>query len=117
MICLLVHDVGDSTRLITSNANQTVKLWNVVTGTQLFSFNFESLAREMDLAEGHNLAVITTYPFMEFPSIIHIKRIEKDLSKCKQKKCLLFCSINLYNAFFHDWIMLLWMHFVNVFYF
>lgn len=83
MIFLLVHDVGDSTRLIMRNANQTVKLWNVVIGTQLFSFNFESLARAMDLAEGDKLAVITTDPFMEFPSAIHIKRIEKDLSKRK----------------------------------
>ena len=83
MIFLLVHDVGDSTCLITSSVDQTIKLWNVVTGTQLFSFNFESLAREMDLVEGDKLALITTDPFMEFPSTIHIKRIEKDLSKCK----------------------------------
>ena len=83
MIFLLVHDVGDSTRLITSSADQSVKLWNVVTGTQLFSFNFESLAREMDLAEGDKLALITTYLFMESPSAIHIKCIEKDLSKRK----------------------------------
>ena len=81
MIFLLVHDVGDSTRLIMSSADQTLKLWNVVTGTQLFSFNFESLARAMDLAEGDKLAVITTDLFMEFPSSIHIKRIDKDLSK------------------------------------
>ena len=83
MIFLLVHDVGDSTHLIMSSADQTIKLWNVVTGTQLFYFNFESLARAMDLAEGNKLDVITIDPFMEFPSAIHIKRIEKDLSKCK----------------------------------
>ena len=83
MIFLLVHDVGDSTRLITSNVDQIVKLWNVVIGTQLFSFNFESLARAMDLAEGDKLAIITTDLFMEFPSSIHIKRIDKDLSKRK----------------------------------
>ena len=83
MIFLLVHDVGDSTHLITSSANQTVKLWNVVTGTQLFSFNFESLARAMDLTEGDKPAVITTDPFIEFPSAIHIKCIEKDLLKRK----------------------------------
>ena len=83
MIFLLVHDVGDSTRLIISSVDQIVKLWNVVIGTQLFSFNFESLARAMDLAEGDKLAVITTDLFMEFPSVINIKRIEKDLSKHK----------------------------------
>jgi len=71
----------DSTRLITSSADQTAKLWNVETGTQLFSFNFESPARAVDLAIGDKLVVITTDPFMELPSAIHIKRIEKDLSK------------------------------------
>lgn len=71
----------NSTRLITSSADQTVKLWNVETGTQLFSFNFESPARAVDFAEGDKLVVITTDPFMELPSAIHIKRIEKDLSK------------------------------------
>lgn len=71
----------DSTRLITSSADQTAKLWNVETGAQLFSFNFESPARAVDLAIGDKLVVITTDPFMELPSAIHIKRIEKDLSK------------------------------------
>ena len=79
----MVDDVEDSTRLIMSSAYQTVKLWNVVTWTQLFSFNFESPAREVDLAEGEKIVVITTYPFMEFPLVIHIKRIEKDLLKRK----------------------------------
>ena len=83
MIFLLVHDVGDSTCLIMSSADHTVKLWNVVKGTQLFSFNFESLARAMELTEGDRLVVITTDPFMDFPSTIHIKCIEKDLSKRK----------------------------------
>ena len=80
MIFLLVH-VGDSTRLITSSADRTVKLWNVETGTQLFSFNFESPARAVDHVEGDKLDVITTNPFMEFHSVIHIKCIEKDISK------------------------------------
>ena len=75
----MVHDVGDSTRLIASSEDQTVKLWNVETGTQLFSFNFESPARAVDLAEGEKLVVITIDPFMDFPSAIHIKHIEKDI--------------------------------------
>ena len=83
MIFLMVHDVGDSTCLITSSADQTVKLWNVETRTQLFSFNFESPARAVDLAEGEKLDVITTYPFMDFPSAIYIKCIEKDPLKHK----------------------------------
>ena len=83
MIFLLVHDVGDSTCLIMTSGDQTIKLWNVEIGTQLFYFNFESPARAVDLAEGGKLVVITIDPFMEFPLTIHIKCIEKDLSKHK----------------------------------
>ncbi|KAK3006326.1 hypothetical protein RJ639_015935 [Escallonia herrerae] len=46
----------DSTRLITGSADQTAKLWDVQTGTQLFSFNFDSPARAVDLSVGDKLA-------------------------------------------------------------
>ncbi|KAH9299278.1 hypothetical protein KI387_030960 [Taxus chinensis] len=71
----------DSTRLITGSADQSVKLWNVEDGTQLFSFKFDSPARSVDFSEGDKLALITTDPFMELKSAIHVKRIEKDLSR------------------------------------
>ena len=48
-----------------------------------FLLTLNPTARAMDLAEGDKIVVITTYPFMEFPLAIHIKRIEKDLSKRK----------------------------------
>lgn len=69
---------GDSTRLITGSADQTAKLWDVQTGTQLFSFNFDSPARAVDFAVGDKLAVITTDPFMELASAIHVKTISRD---------------------------------------
>lgn len=72
---------GDSLRLITGSADQTAKLWNVQTGAQLYSFNFDSPARAVDFAVGDKLAVITTDPFMELPSAIHVKRISKDPSE------------------------------------
>ncbi|KAJ1400884.1 WD40/YVTN repeat-like-containing domain superfamily [Sesbania bispinosa] len=68
----------DSELLITGSADQTAKLWNVQTGQQLFTFNFDSPARSVDFAVGDNLAVITTDPFMELSSAIHVKRIAKD---------------------------------------
>lgn len=71
---------GDSTRLITGSADQTAKLWDVKTGTQLFSFNFKSPARAVDFSVGDKLAVITTDPFMGEPSAIHVKSIAGDLS-------------------------------------
>lgn len=73
VICL-----GDSMRLITGSADQSVKLWNVQTGAQLYSFNFDSPARSVDFSVGDKLAVITTDPFMGLPSTIQVKRIARD---------------------------------------
>ncbi|KAL2497536.1 Transducin/WD40 repeat-like superfamily protein [Abeliophyllum distichum] len=70
----------DSTRLITGSADQSAKLWDVQTGSQLFTFNFDSPARSVDFAVGDKLAVITTDPFMGLTSAIHIKRIARDPS-------------------------------------
>ncbi|KAJ7551197.1 hypothetical protein O6H91_06G004400 [Diphasiastrum complanatum] len=71
----------DSTRLITGSADQSAKLWDVETGAQLYSFNFESPARAVDLSVGDKYAVISTDPFMGQTSAIHVKRIDKDRSK------------------------------------
>ncbi|CAN7125132.1 unnamed protein product [Brassica rapa subsp. narinosa] len=68
----------DSLRLITGSADQSAKLWDVKTGQQLFSFKFGSPARSVDFALGDKLAVITTDPFMERTSAIHVKRIAED---------------------------------------
>ncbi|XP_065847973.1 eukaryotic translation initiation factor 3 subunit I-like [Euphorbia lathyris] len=68
----------DSMRLLTGSADQTAKLWDVQTGTQLYSFNFDSPVKSVDLAVGDRLAVITTDPFMELPSAIHVKHIARD---------------------------------------
>ncbi|KAL5972316.1 Eukaryotic translation initiation factor 3 subunit I [Asimina triloba] len=68
----------DSMRLITGSADQSAKLWNVQTGTQLYSFIFDSPARSADFSVGDKLAVITTDPFMEQTSAIHVERITKD---------------------------------------
>lgn len=69
---------GDSTRLITGSADQTAMLWDVQTGTSLFTFNFDSPARAVDFSVGDKLAVITTDPFMGLSSAIHVKRIAAD---------------------------------------
>eukprot|EP00268_Persea_americana_P014415 TRINITY_DN1640_c0_g1_i3.p1 TRINITY_DN1640_c0_g1~~TRINITY_DN1640_c0_g1_i3.p1 ORF type:complete len:329 (-),score=61.80 TRINITY_DN1640_c0_g1_i3:363-1349(-) len=70
----------DSMRLITGSADQSVKLWNVQTGAQLYSFSFDSPARSVDFSVGNKLAVITTDPFMEQTAAIHVKRIAEDPS-------------------------------------
>lgn len=83
MLCL-----GDSRRLITGSADQTAKLWDVQTGNQLFTFEFKSPARSVDLAIGDKLVVITTDPFMGQPSAIQVKRIATDISD--RKFCMMF---------------------------
>ncbi|KAL7156253.1 hypothetical protein ABFS83_03G131500 [Erythranthe nasuta] len=65
----------DSTTLITGSADQTAKIWDVKTGTPLFTFNFDSPARSVDFAVGDKLVVITTDPFMGLSSAIHIKHV------------------------------------------
>ncbi|WVZ21954.1 hypothetical protein V8G54_000498 [Vigna mungo] len=84
-----VCGAGDSGRLITGSADQTAKLWNVQSGQQLFTFNFDSPARSVDFSVGDKLAVITTDPFMELPSAIHVKRIAKDPSEQTGESVLL----------------------------
>ncbi|XP_059280317.1 eukaryotic translation initiation factor 3 subunit I-like [Lycium ferocissimum] len=70
----------DSSRLITGSADQTAMLWDVQTGTQLYTFGFDSPARSVDFSVGEKLAVITTDPFMGLTSAIHVKRISRDPS-------------------------------------
>ncbi|CAH2057746.1 unnamed protein product [Thlaspi arvense] len=72
------HVSRDSSTLITGSADQTAKLWDVKSGKQLFSFKFGSPARSVDFSVGDKLAVITTDPFMERTSAIHVKRISED---------------------------------------
>ncbi|XVE59113.1 hypothetical protein DITRI_Ditri05aG0019200 [Diplodiscus trichospermus] len=78
----------DSMRLITGSADQTVKLWNVQTGAQLYTFNFGSPARSVDFAVGDKLAVITTDPFMDLTSAIHVKRIARDPTEQTEESVL-----------------------------
>lgn len=64
--------------MITGSADQRAKLWDVKSGKQLFTFKFNSPARSVDFAVGDKLAVITTDPFMDRTSAIHVKRIAED---------------------------------------
>ncbi|CAH9120224.1 unnamed protein product [Cuscuta europaea] len=68
----------DSSRLITGSADTTAKLWDVKTGTEQFTFKFDSPCRSVDFSVGDKLAVITADPFMGLSSAIHVKRIARD---------------------------------------
>ncbi|KAL9244243.1 hypothetical protein vseg_018040 [Gypsophila vaccaria] len=69
----------DSSRLLTASADQTVKLWDVQKGEQLYTFNFDSPARSVDFSVGDRRAVITTDPFMNKTSAIHVKEIAENI--------------------------------------
>lgn len=68
----------DSSRLITGSADQSVKLWDVKSGTQLYSFNFDSPARAVEFSLGDKFVVLTTDPFMGQPATIQVKQIARD---------------------------------------
>lgn len=78
----------DSSRLITGSADQTVKLWDVKKGEQLYTFNFDAPARSVNFSVGDKLAVITTDPFMEKTSAIHVKRIAEDIDEQTNESAL-----------------------------
>ena len=86
---------GDSSRLITGSADQTVKLWDVKRGEELHTFKFDSPARSVDFSIGDKLVVITTDPFMEKTSAIHVYRIAEDDDERK--------SVFMFLIFWTSW--------------
>ncbi|CAI6006721.1 unnamed protein product [Closterium sp. NIES-65] len=68
---LLIRATGDSKMLITASADQSVKLWEVETGTPYYTFTMDGPARSVALAEGEQLAAITVDPFMGSVPAIH----------------------------------------------
>lgn len=68
----------DSTLLITGSADSSAKLWDVSTGKNLTTFQFEEPCRAVKFSLGDRLAAISADPFMAAPSNIHIVRIPED---------------------------------------
>lgn len=68
----------DSKRLITGSADQTVRLWDVQTGNQLYQWSYREPARSVDFSCGERLAVVTTDPFMGEPSKVLVYRVTDD---------------------------------------
>ncbi|KAJ8428589.1 hypothetical protein Cgig2_021837 [Carnegiea gigantea] len=72
-------DNGERLGTYEGHNDQTAKLWDVKTGKALYTFVFDSPARSVDFSVGDKLAVITTDPFIEKTSAIHVKRIAADI--------------------------------------
>ena len=83
-----LHDTGDSDRLITASADQTMRIWELQTGKSLFEFQLGSPCRAVDLAIGDHLLAFTTDQFTQSPPSIHIVNHEADISEQTDKKLL-----------------------------
>lgn len=69
----------DSERLITSSADQTVRIWNLPTGEELFQIKMSEPCRACHLAVGEQLMAFTTDSFMGSPPQIHL--VDMDLQE------------------------------------
>jgi translation initiation factor 3 subunit I len=73
----------DSQRLITASADSSVKLWDVETGADQFTFKFQEPCRAVSLSVGDRKAAMSTDPFMAEASAIHIVNIADDVADQK----------------------------------
>ena len=71
---------GDSERLITASADSSVKLWDVASGKDLFTFKSQEPCRAVAFSVGDRMAAYSTDQFMGQPSAIHLVNIADDLS-------------------------------------
>ncbi len=58
-----------------------MKLWDVATGKDLFTFKSQEPCRAVSLSVGDRMAAYTTDQFMGQPSAIHLVNIADDLSE------------------------------------
>lgn len=68
----------DSQRLITSSADQTVRVWDLPTGKELHQIKMNEPCRACDLSVGEKMLAFTTDSFMGVAPQVHI--IDVDLS-------------------------------------
>ncbi|KAJ3324234.1 Eukaryotic translation initiation factor 3 subunit I [Boothiomyces sp. JEL0866] len=73
----------DSTRLLTGSADNSMILWNVNGGEQLFKWDTQTAVRAVSFASGDKLALFVTDATMGQKSTIHIVEIAEDSSKRK----------------------------------
>ncbi|WIA20372.1 hypothetical protein OEZ85_004795 [Tetradesmus obliquus] len=67
----------DSSRLITSSADQTVRVWNLPTGQELHQIRMNEPCRACHLSVGEQLLAFTTDSFMGSPPQLHL--VDMDL--------------------------------------
>lgn len=70
----------DSDRLITGSADQTIKIWELRTGKELFTMPHREPCRAVKLSFGESFLAATTDAFIESPPGIHIYRMASDIA-------------------------------------
>lgn len=78
----------DSTRLYTASADQTVRIWELQTGKELFQFKQQEPCRAVSLSAGEGMLAFTTDAFMGTQPMIHIVKLEQDIEKQTAKPIL-----------------------------
>ncbi|KXZ44270.1 hypothetical protein GPECTOR_70g501 [Gonium pectorale] len=63
---------GESDRLITGSADQTIRIWDLPTGKELFQFRHREPCRAVKLSAGERFLAATTDAFIESPPGIHV---------------------------------------------
>lgn len=67
--------------LLTGSGDSTARLWDVQTGSERFKFAFNEPCRAVRFATGERLAAISTDPFMNSVSAVHLVDIAEDLAE------------------------------------
>ncbi|GAX75437.1 hypothetical protein CEUSTIGMA_g2881.t1 [Chlamydomonas eustigma] len=78
----------DSTRLYTASADQTVRIWELQTGKELFQFRQQEPCRAVSLSVGEGLLAFTADAFMGAQSMIHVMKLEQDIEQQSSKSIL-----------------------------
>ena len=79
----------DSEKLITASADQTVRIWQLQTGKELFRFQQGEPCRAVTLSIGETMMAYTTDAFMGTAPMIHLVKLElDDLSRQSAKPIL-----------------------------
>ncbi len=70
---------GDSDRLITGSADQTIRIWDLPTGKELFQIRHREPCRAVKLSAGERFLAATTDAFIESPPGIHIYNFAENI--------------------------------------
>lgn len=78
----------DSSRLYTASADQTVRIWELQTGKELFQFKKSEPCRGSALSVGEGMLAFSTDAFMGTEPMIHIVKLEEDITEQSSKSIL-----------------------------